>query len=443
MKNLYTLVSLVLTYLLYSCAGSEISNKTSPNKNEELKDSLSTSLDSVEEMIVSDSFQSDFSQNKSISLNSTFHLAIQEMNNIFNYKKNNLTIEMFQQNDNSLDYLKNYPDGDDERYDQERNKLDDTYGTGIPVIIRINNHFLSIKCGDEIGIKIHDIVGNKMPEILLKIHSSYMVNCDSENYVINIMEGASFILHDMGSHVNVIEEKGEINFIAENKTTEQRGRNEPFEYSYPKGEHQILVHIQQKWADEDYRCYDLIQLVDYNPKIGYSFGEVKKKAFVGCACCFPGEMLVSINEKEKKLISNLKVGDQVLTYDFVSGQNKISQIEGIISVPHDVYIEYHFDHDSITSTLDHPFYVCDKGWSSYYPEATSSRYNNYNAVDKIAIGDVFKLSNGKKTSLIGYSIIEESRPSYTITKLSDGYSFFVNDILVGVENFDQHCLNKK
>jgi hypothetical protein len=59
-------------------------------------------------------------------------------------------------------------------------------------------------------------------------------------------------------------------------------------------------------------------------------------------------------------------------------------------------------------------------------------------VNKITVGDMFKLSNGKEVSLKSFTVFEEKIPSYTITKLSEGNTFYINDILVGVEDFEQH-----
>ena len=275
-----------------------------------------------------------------------------------------------------------------------------------------------------------NLVSDDSPEII--IYSLWRSGA-YDTYIINFFKDRPFVVTKIGLMAKIIEEKGVIKHSPEGSSETSN-----FEYNYESGNNEFYLFREEFWY-----CKGIIQKIIFEELIGYSIKETMETLEIYCGACFTGEVLVSVSDSEKKTISSLKVGDQVLTYDFLSRQNKISQIEGIISVPHDVYIEYHFDHDSITSTLDHPFYVSDKGWSSFDPEATSSRYNNYNAVDKIAIGDVLKLSNGKKSSLIGYTIIEERRPSYTITKLSDGDSFYVNDILVGVENFDQHCLNKK
>lgn len=156
----------------------------------------------------------------------------------------------------------------------------------------------------------------------------------------------------------------------------------------------------------------------------------------GCPACFTAEMLVSVSETEKTPISWLKKGDQVLTFDFSTNKNKLVTIEGIVRVPHDQFIEYYFDHDTIVSTLDHPYYLKKKGWSSFDPNATVSKYDNYTEVEQIESGDIFIMQNGKKAKLKGFMIIDAQRQSYTITKLSDGKSFYVNDILVGTEDFD-------
>ena len=51
---------------------------------------------------------------------------------------------------------------------------------------------------------------------------------------------------------------------------------------------------------------------------------------------------------------------------------------------------------------------------------------------------MFVLTNGEPTKLLGISYLNESRNTYTITKLDKGNSFFVNGILVGVEDIRKH-----
>lgn len=154
----------------------------------------------------------------------------------------------------------------------------------------------------------------------------------------------------------------------------------------------------------------------------------------GCSACFIGNSMVTMKSGIRKEISKLRAGDKVIGYDTKTGVKKETIIEEIISVHHSSLIELFFDHDTITSTKDHPYYVRSKGWCSFNPTATEANYSNYNSVKVIVLGDDFIRSDGSTTKLLAINPIKKgTQITYTITKLKDGDAFYVNDILVGVE----------
>ena len=104
-------------------------------------------------------------------------------------------------------------------------------------------------------------------------------------------------------------------------------------------------------------------------------------------------------------------------------------------------LELYFNHDTITSTTDHPYYVYNKGWCSFKPNSTLMNYSNYDKVNKISNGDHFILNNGKRSQLLGHSYINQEKQTYTITKLEKGNTFYVNGILVGVEEINKLTSN--
>ena len=207
---------------------------------------------------------------------------------------------------------------------------------------------------------------------------------------------------------------------------------ENFEYQYLNGPNDLYIYNHYGMQEGD-NCYNFIEQLNYNEHTGFTKKQIMKKLHVVCVACFTGQMEVNLNEIQKKPISELKVGDKVLTFDFEKRQNKEVTIEEMIQVKHIHFITYIFDHDTITATPDHPFYLENKGWASSDPKATSNRYKNYPNVGQIAINDEFTLRNGKKAILRAMNHLNETNKSYTISKLSEGTSFYINDILVGTE----------
>jgi len=157
--------------------------------------------------------------------------------------------------------------------------------------------------------------------------------------------------------------------------------------------------------------------------------------------CFTSNSKISTNNNEYKLIKDLKVGDSVLTCDLKLKKQYVTTISNLASVKHSNLVELYFKHDTITSTTDHPYYVYNKGWCSFKPNSTLMNYSNYNKVNKISNGDYFILNNGDKSQLIGYSYINQEMQTYTITKLENGNTFYVNGVLVGVEEINKHTTN--
>ena len=153
----------------------------------------------------------------------------------------------------------------------------------------------------------------------------------------------------------------------------------------------------------------------------------------GCPACFVGESLVTMANGQQKQISELKVGDKILSYDTRTGVKSETIVEEIVAVYHRSLIELIFQHDTIISTKDHPYYVNHKGWSSFNAAATLAHYSNYTAVNTIQRGDGFIRSDGSITELLAFHPSESGQMTYTITKLKNGDAFYVNDILVGVE----------
>jgi hypothetical protein len=162
----------------------------------------------------------------------------------------------------------------------------------------------------------------------------------------------------------------------------------------------------------------------------------------GCPACFAADAKVLINTNNAyKLIKDLKIGDSVLTYDLELRKHYQTTIIDMVEMKHNNLVELIFMHDTITSTKDHPYYVFNKGWSSFKPSVTLARYSNYDSIKEISNGDFFILSNGEKSELIGHSYLNEERKTYTITQLKDGNTFYVNGILVGVEEIEKYPNN--
>ena len=174
------------------------------------------------------------------------------------------------------------------------------------------------------------------------------------------------------------------------------------------------------------------ELIDYKLKlIGEDKGEEPPE---GCPACFAAGSKVSKDKNGFILIEDLSIGDTILSYDVKTNKYQHSIVLDLVSVKHKNLVELYFEHDTIISTMDHPYFVFNKGWSSFDNVSTEFNYKNYDKVFSISTGDYFMLYNGLKIKLLGFSYLKEEKQTYTITKLSSGDTFFVNGVLVGVED---------
>jgi hypothetical protein len=301
----------------------------------------------------------------------------------------------------------------------------------IPSVIKINDQYLPLNLGYQNTFELKELVGGGFPELLIYSEDYCQAYCGTKTYIVNIDSEKGFVLSDLGIDVSVISATGKVVYFSGESENEKT-----FEYQYPKGTNDLYIY--EMIFDDEGNCFNKIESLIYDNRTGFTKNKIMKKLPAICAACFVGEMLVSINEFEKKPISELQVGDKILTYDFKLGVNKEAIIEEMIQVNHGHFIDYIFDHETITATPDHPFYLENKGWASSNPESTSNRYKNYSNVAQIEINDEFILINGKIAKLQSINHIYKNCESYTISKLSDGNSFYVNNMLVGTEEIIQN-----
>jgi len=170
-----------------------------------------------------------------------------------------------------------------------------------------------------------------------------------------------------------------------------------------------------------------------NHKLIFLDEEIGEEPPEGCPACFVSSSEVLLNHNKSIKISELSIGDTILSYDIIKEIYNKSVVLEIVSVEHDNIVELYFTNDTIISTTDHPYFLLNKGWSSFDPKSTKYNYKNYNNVNRIEVGDYFFTSSNKKNKLEGYAFKNQQRQTFTITNLDLGNTFFVNGFLVGVE----------
>lgn len=156
--------------------------------------------------------------------------------------------------------------------------------------------------------------------------------------------------------------------------------------------------------------------------------------------CFAAGTSITMADGTLKKIENVDVDDKILTYNIDTNEIEIGSVEKIVTPIHSELIELEFD-DNITNTntLDHPYYVKNKGWCSYDPNLTMLNYGL--KVSQYTVGDVviqYNTSN-KKTNEIhikNLRYINKEQKTYNLQRVSKNHNFFANGILVHNKNIN-------
>ena len=213
--------------------------------------------------------------------------------------------------------------------------------------------------------------------------------------------------------------------------------------SYFVNETGFCEQIYKEYYEFDKGKFIVKNIVEYT--IEGTEWEIERASGRPCAACFIAGSKVLQQDGNYIFIEDLKIGDSVITYDLKSKSFSTSIVLGLASIEHNNLVELYFEHDTIISTTDHPFFVFEKGWSSFDSLLTMRNYINYDNVSEIQINDFFMSITGEKYELKGYSFINKLSKMFTITELDNGNTFFLNKILVGTEeispDFSQYFTN--
>jgi hypothetical protein len=151
--------------------------------------------------------------------------------------------------------------------------------------------------------------------------------------------------------------------------------------------------------------------------------------------CFVKGTKISISDGRFIPIEKLKITDEVFSLNIDKWTIEKDIIQKMDSVIHSNIIQITFTDSTINSnTSDHPYFVKDKGWCSYKPVETFTKYN-INA-KQLQVGDIcLKEVENKLIEVKIKAIIETPGEvmTYNLSKLSKNKNYFANGILVSTE----------
>ena len=150
-------------------------------------------------------------------------------------------------------------------------------------------------------------------------------------------------------------------------------------------------------------------------------------SFGGGFVCIDDTMKLNVGS-DMSYIYDLKEGDKVLSHNFDTNKDELTEITKIFRVQHHVYSVKFTDSSEMILTDDHPMISVDGDLLSINNTKT---FDNYNIeAEKVTIGDKIKSTNGFVV-VDSITKLDELRDTYTVVNKNN--NFYTNNILVHSE----------
>ncbi len=149
--------------------------------------------------------------------------------------------------------------------------------------------------------------------------------------------------------------------------------------------------------------------------------------------CLNKNTKITLFNGKKKKVKDLKVGDELLSYNFETKSLEPSKLMDIRTPRHKHLIKIKFPgyFDSVVCTHDHPFFN-GQFWTSFNPYRTEMYYSMISECALLKEGEMLQTSIGFKR-VESIEIIEKLQITYCIKQVSKNRNYFANDLLTCVE----------
>lgn len=132
--------------------------------------------------------------------------------------------------------------------------------------------------------------------------------------------------------------------------------------------------------------------------------------------CFIAGTEISLANGDVKNIEDVKVGEEVLTYNEETAVTEAGTVGDLKQHEVDAVIRLTLDNENIIiTTHEHPFYVQDKGWVK---------------ASELQPLDICQKVDGSESIVSTVEVLEETHTVYNLLSVSDNHNFFANGILV-------------
>ena len=154
----------------------------------------------------------------------------------------------------------------------------------------------------------------------------------------------------------------------------------------------------------------------------YTFEHKELKATIVNNTSVINNVLVSITGEDMKSIYDINIGDMVVSHNFETGQDELTEVTDLIIVERDVDYKV----NDLIMTEDHPVYLEDGSKASINPEATLLNYKQ--EVNQLKVGDKMRVLGGTLEEVKTIERFPGTEKNFAIqTKYNN---FYANGILV-------------
>jgi len=146
-------------------------------------------------------------------------------------------------------------------------------------------------------------------------------------------------------------------------------------------------------------------------------------------CCFVKGTKITMFDYTTKNIEDVKIGDIVITYNEETKLQEPGEVTNIASPVKNNIVEYKLSNDVIIkSTTCHPYWVVDKGWSSFNTELTKKLYDF--DVEQIEESDILLTIDNEEVIVDKITeLITKEVTTYNLEILGN-HTYYANGILV-------------
>ena len=146
--------------------------------------------------------------------------------------------------------------------------------------------------------------------------------------------------------------------------------------------------------------------------------------------CFVEGTYITLPDGIKMLIEEVKVGMEILTYNEDYEENEIGIVKSLIQPSASKFILLDFaDGTSIQCTPEHPFWIIDKGWSSFDPSSSMELHDL--EVAQLIEGDIALNEFDEQIIIEGITEIDCKKPIKVYNlEIEDNHTYYANGILV-------------